>query len=33
VLGAVSWIAALIGLHRGARAVTRERLLGAESAA
>ncbi|MCU1462819.1 MAG: hypothetical protein JWO37_2894 [Acidimicrobiales bacterium] len=33
VLGAVSWLAAIVGLHRGARAVTRERLLGAESAA
>lgn len=32
VLGGAAWIAAAVGLQRGARAVTRERLLGAERA-
>src|SRR5207253_3541301 len=31
VLGAISWVAAVIGLHRGSRAVTRPRLLGVDA--
>jgi ABC-type Na+ efflux pump permease subunit len=31
LLGAISWIAAIIGLRRGARAVTRPRLLGVDA--
>ena len=30
LLGALAWLAAAIGLHRGARAVTRARLLGVD---
>ena len=30
-LGAISWVAAIIGLHRGSRAVTRPRLLGVDA--
>ena len=33
VVGAVAWIAAIIGLRRGARAVTRARLLGVDNTA
>jgi ABC-type Na+ efflux pump permease subunit len=31
-LGAIAWVAAILGLRRGARAVTRSRLLGVEGA-